>query len=500
MSTSTSSEARAPGATVPLIIGNKDVTTPNTFDVNNPGKGYVEHKCSTADTEHATLAVESAEKAFPEWSSTKPATRRDILLKTADVFLARKDEFVGYMCEETGSQPDFAEFILMLGVNLLKDVAGKVSGIEAASPALVQEGTSALVYKQPYGVVLGIAPWNAPYILGTRAVALPIAAGNSTVLKGSELSPKCFWAIGDAFRQAGLPDGCLNVIYSRPADAPEVTQTLIAHPAVKKLSFTGSTIIGRKVALLAAQYIKPVILELGGKAPTVVLEDADIEKAALGATLGSFIHVSTFAIPKQTQLTQKKTGQVCMCTERIIVHRSIADKFREALKATVNNVLGGPSTQLVAVNPAAITKNKDLVRDAIAKGGKVLIGDLDTEATSNTRMGPVVVENVTEDMDIYKTESFGPTASLFVVDSDDEAIKLANDTEYGLSASVYTESLARGLKVAKQIDSGAVHINSMTVHDEAALPHGGVKSSGYGRFGTNMLDEFLWTKSVTWVD
>lgn len=206
-----------------------------------------------------------------------------------------------------------------------------------------------------------------------------------------------------------------------------------------------------------------------------------------------------------------------MCTERIIVHRSIADKFREALKATVNNVLGGPSTQLVAVNPAAITKNKDLVRDAISKGGKVLIGDLDTEATSNTRMGPVVVENVTEDMDIYKTESFGPTASLFVVESDDEAIKLANDTEYGLSASVYTESLARGLKVAKQIDSGyvpslwflwmssneinrAVHINSMTVHDEAALPHGGVKSSGYGRFGTNMLDEFLWTKSVTWVD
>lgn len=159
MSTSTSSEARAPGATVPLIIGNKDLTTPDTFDVNNPGKGYVEHKCSTADTEHATLAVESAEKAFPEWSSTKPATRRDILLKTADIFLARKDEFIGYMCEETGSQPDFAEFILMLGVNLLKDVAGKVSGIEATSPALVQEGTSALVYKQPYGVVLGIAPW-----------------------------------------------------------------------------------------------------------------------------------------------------------------------------------------------------------------------------------------------------------------------------------------------------------------------------------------------------
>ncbi|KAJ6099702.1 hypothetical protein N7467_001237 [Penicillium canescens] len=483
MFTSTIPES-APGATVPLIIGNKDITTITTFDVNNPGKGYVEHKSSAALVQDARLAIESAEKAFPAWSITKPAVRRDILSKTAGIFLARKDEFIGYMVEETGSQPEFAEFILMLGVNLLKDVAGKVSGIEATSPALVQEGMGALVYKQPYGVVLGIAPWNAPYILGTRAVALPLAAGNSTVLKGSELSPKCFWAIGDAFRQAGLPDGCLNVIYSRPTDAPEVTTALIAHPAVKKLSFTGSTVTGRKVAHLAAEYIKPVILELGGKAPTVVLEDADLEKAALGATLGSFIHA----------------GQVCMCTERIIVHRSIADKFREALKASVNNVFGGPSTQLVTINPAAITKNKELVQDVISKGGKVFIGDLDTQAASDTSMGVVVVEGVTTEMDIYKTESFGPTVSLFVVDSDEEAIKLANDTEYGLSASVFTESLARGLKVAKQIESGAVHINSMTVHDEASLPHGGVKSSGFGRFGTNMLDEFLWTKSVTWME
>lgn len=145
-----------------------------------------------------------------------------------------------------------------------------------------------------------------------------------------------------------------------------------------------------------------------------------------------------------------------MCTERIIVHRAIADEFREALKTAMNNVLGGPDTELVAINPAAVTKNKDLVRDAISKGGKILIGNLDTQAASNTRMGAIVVENVTNDMDIYKTESFGPTVSLFMVDSDDEAIKLANDAEYGLSASVYTESLARGLKVAQQIDSGYV--------------------------------------------
>lgn len=156
---STIPAASAPGPTVPFIIDNRDVTTPDTFNVHNPAKGVVEHKCSAAVVEHATKAVDSADRAFSAWSSTKPATRRDILLKTSDIFLARKDEFVRYMCEETGSQAEFAEFILMLGVNLLKDVAGKISGIEAASPALSQDGTSALVFKQPYGVVLGIAPW-----------------------------------------------------------------------------------------------------------------------------------------------------------------------------------------------------------------------------------------------------------------------------------------------------------------------------------------------------
>ncbi|CAG8886468.1 unnamed protein product [Penicillium egyptiacum] len=475
---------RALGPTVPLIIGNKDILTSKTFDVSNPGQGYIEHQFSSATVIEAIQAADSAQKAFPSWSKTKPSVRRDILLKTADTFLAQKDDFIRYMCDETGSQVPYADFIFMLGVNLLKDVAGKVSGISATMPVVTEEGTSAAVYKQPYGIILGIAPWNAPYILGTRAVALALAAGNTVVLKGSELSPKCFWAIGDAFQRAGLPEGCLNVVYSQPEEAQEVTTALVAHPAVKKLSFTGSTVVGRKIASIAAQYIKPAILELGGKAPTIVLDDANLEKAAMGAVLGSFIHA----------------GQVCMCTERIIVHSAVADNFRLALKKAFETILGGPNTELVAINAAAITKNKNLVTDALVKGGKILIGDTVTATTSDTRMRAVILENVTKDMDIYGTESFGPTVSLFEVNSDEEAIELANDTEYGLSAAVYTNNLARGLRVARQIDSGAVHLNSMTVHDEAALPHGGVKASGYGRFGANMLDEFLWTKSVTWDD
>lgn len=210
MTASTISEVVAPGATVPLIIGNKDVTTSKTFDVNNPGKGCVEHQCSAAVVEDATLAVQSAEAAFPAWSSTKPATRRDILLKTADIFLARKDEFVGYMCEETGSQAEFAEFILMLGVNLLKDVAGKVSGIEATSPTLVQEGTGALVYKQPYGVVLGIAPWYVPriperMIQSNRQQERPLYPGYSRC----STSP-CSWKHHDSQRLRIIPEMLLG--------------------------------------------------------------------------------------------------------------------------------------------------------------------------------------------------------------------------------------------------------------------------------------------------
>ncbi|PLB45591.1 aldehyde dehydrogenase [Aspergillus steynii IBT 23096] len=473
-----------PGSPVPLIINNKNIFTDTQFDVTNPGTGQVEHQCSSASAKDATDAVEAAQAAFPAWSRTKPDVRRDILLRTADVFVERKEEFLRYMVEETAAEQMYNEFIFQLGVNLLRDAAGKISSIVGTVPTIAGEGESAIIYKQPYGVILGIAPWNAPYILGTRSVALALAAGNTTVLKGSELSPKCFWAIGDAFRQAGLPDGALNVIYSRPQDAVEVTTALIAHPALRKLSFTGSTAVGRKIGVIAAQHIKPVILELGGKAPTIVLEDANLEKAALGAVLGSFIH----------------SGQVCMCTERIIVHRSIVDQFRPVLNATIKHIAGGGSGEVVVINAAAVTKNRNLVRDAVSKGGKVIAGDVDAPTASDTRLAPIVVEGVTRDMDIYAEESFGPTVSLFVVDSDDEAVALANDTEYGLSAAVYTENLGRALKVAKGIDSGAVHINSMTVHNESVLPHGGVKNSGFGRFGSDMLDEFLWTKSVTWMD
>ncbi|KAJ5398867.1 hypothetical protein N7465_009356 [Penicillium sp. CMV-2018d] len=475
--------AQSNKAVTPLIINNESIETDIKFEVHAPATGELSGYCAGVSVDDANRAVDSAQAAFPAWSKTKAHTRRDILLKAADIMDSRKEELIQYQREETGAGRPFSEATFNAGVLFIKEFAGRISTIEGTVPNVRGEGEAAIVYKEPYGVILSIAPWNAPFILGTRAIALPLAAGNTVVLKGSELSPKCFWALGDIFRQAGLPAGCLNVIFHQTSDAPAVTNALIAHPAVRKVNFTGSTMVGSIIASTAGKYIKPVLLELGGKASAIVLDDANLDKAAMNCAIGSFMH----------------SGQICMSTERIVVQRSIADEFRQKLAETAEKLFGKDAPALVLVNAAAVAKNKKLVADAVSRGAKLLFGDADASESVNTGMRPIVVDGVTKEMDMYATESFGPTVSLIVVDTEDEAIALANDTEYGLTAALYTNNLFRGLRVAKQIDSGAVHINSLTVHDEAALPHGGWKSSGFGRFGgISGYDEFLQTKTVTW--
>ncbi|OGM40723.1 hypothetical protein ABOM_011037 [Aspergillus bombycis] len=471
-------------STVPLIIDNEDVQTASTFEVRNPGTGLLVHHSSSASVIEAAKAVESAQAAFISWSKSKPAVRRAVLLRVAELMEKRREELLGYVIEETGAERAFADFSITAGINLVTDVAGKVSSINGYSPMLAGDAT-AIVYKEPYGAMLGIAPWNAPFILGVRKATLAVAAGNTMILKGAELAPKSYWAIGDVFRQAGLPAGCVNVLVHRTSDAAEVTTALIAAPEIRKICFTGSTPVGRIIAATAGQYLKPVILELGGKGSCIVLDDADLEKAADACTLGAFLHA----------------GQVCMSTERIIVHRNVVADFRTALKSSINKIYGDDKPAPTLISPVPVERNKSLVKDATSKGANILAGILDTPVDSNTGMRPVVVEGVTKSMDLYYSESFGPTASLFIVGSDSEALQLANDTDYGLSTAIFTENLGRGLRIARELDTGAVHINSMTIHDEPVLPHGGVKSSGYGRFGgADGLDEFLKTKSVTWMN
>ena len=315
-----------------------------------------------------------------------------------------------------------------------------------------------------------------------RAVLFPIAAGNTAILKGSELSPRTMWGIASVLHDAGLPAGVLNFLVHEPANAAAITQALIANPTIKKINFTGSTAVGRIVAKLAGEHLKPVLLELGGKAPAIVWEDADLDNAAFQCALGAFVN----------------SGQVCMSTERILVHKKVRAEFETKLRESIDKLFGPDGEAPVLIQSRAVEKNRILLRDAVDKGASVLYGDVGAEEASKTRMRPVVITGVQESMDIYKTESFGPTVALYEIDTEEEALRIANDTEYGLSSAVFTEDLRRGLRLAKGIETGAVHINNMTVHDETALPHGGAKASGYGRFNSVGLAEWVRTKTVTY--
>lgn len=284
-------------------------------------------------------------------------------------------------------------------------------------------------------------------------------------------------AIVDVFRQAGLPDGVLNIIYCDLEDAAPVTTALIANKHVRKLNFTGSTAVGRIISKIAGEHLKPVVLELGGKASAVICEDADLDNAVSQCALGSFLNA----------------GQICMSTERILVHKNIKAEFEKKFKMFMEKEVFTQESK-VLIGSEAVDKNHRLLKDAVSKGATLLHGGL--EGGEGATMKPVAVSNVSSAMDIYQTESFGPTVSIIETESDKEAINIANDTEYGLNAAVFTEDLRRGLRIARSLEIGAVHINGMSVHDESTLPHGGVKASGHGRF--NATEGFLeWVKTKT---
>ncbi|KAJ2893191.1 aldehyde dehydrogenase domain-containing protein [Zalerion maritima] len=466
--------------TVPLLINNESSVSSSTFPVTNPATGKVVHNCSSVSVAEADAAVSAAAAALLTWKTMTPPKRRDLFLNAAAVMEKRREELMGYMVEETGAAPAWAGFNMAVSIDMLKDIAGRIGNISGHIPGTNDEGVSALVVKEPFGVVLAIAPWNAPYILGTRSIAYPLAAGNTAILKGSELSPRIMWAIGSVFQEAGFPPGVLNVLFHAPSAAAEITSHLISHNDIRKVNFTGSTNVGRIIGRLCGENLKPVLLELGGKAPAIVWEDADVENAAQGCAVGAFLHA----------------GQICMSTERIVVHKNVRSKFETALQGAVSKIFPG---ELTLINTVAVEKNKKLLADAVGKGAKVVTGDPKQEGTNGTaKMKPVVVSGVTPKMDLYMTESFGPTVSIIEVETEEEALRIANDTDYGLTSAVFTEDLRRGLRLAKGIETGAVHINSMSVHDEPTLPHGGAKASGFGRFnGSAGLDEWLRTKNIT---
>ncbi|KAF7290765.1 Clathrin assembly protein [Mycena indigotica] len=475
--------------TVPLLIKGEERVSSSTFPVVSPLTHKSLYSCSSASSDDTELAIAAATTAFQEWSKSKPIQRRNILLKAADLIEQQAPALKESIMQETGSDETFANFNIFTTAEHIRDTAGRISGIAGSIPICQVDGTSALVLKEPYGVVLSIAPWNAPYILGARSIIFPIATGNTVVLKGSELSPRCFHHLGRIFAEAGLPAGVLNVLYTTREESPAITTQLIEAPAIRKVNFTGSTAVGSIIAATAGRALKPCLMELGGKAAAIVLDDADLERAAMQCVVGAFLHA----------------GQICMSTERIIVHKAVINAFRPALQKAVSGFSPENALSPVLAQGGTVAKNRALVADAICKGAKLLHGDYTTEENhpetgepSSTRLRPIIVEGVTKEMDLYGTESFGPSVSLIAVESEEEAISVANDCDYGLNSAIFTRDLARGLRVAKKLECGNVHINSMSVHDEAALPHGGVKNSGWGRFnGEWGFDEFLRLKTVT---
>ena len=451
-----------------LIDGAEAVSADRAhFERRNPVTGMVATRAPAAGLADVDRAVEAAAAAFPGWGETGPNARRAILMKGADALEARAPEFVATAMAETGATAPWIGFNVMFGAMLLREAAAMTTQITGEVVPSDKPGTLAMALRQPVGVLVGMAPWNAPVILGVRAVAMPLACGNAVVLKASEVCPATHRMIVETLNDAGLPRGVLNVVTHSAEDAPAVVSALIAHPKVKRINFTGSTQVGRIIAEQAGRNLKPVLLELGGKAPLVVLDDADIEGAVNAAIFGAFMN----------------QGQICMSTEKLIVDRTVADEFVRRLGERAAGLpYGDPAGHVVLgslVSRGAVERVADLIEDALGKGGVLVTGG----ATDSTIMPATVVDRVTPEMRIYREESFGPIVAVVRVEGEEEAIRVANDSEYGLAAAVFGRDVQRALRVARRIESGIVHVNGPTVQDEAQMPFGGVKSSGYGRFG-----------------
>jgi vanillin dehydrogenase len=467
-----------------FIIDGQPVDALNgaTYERHDPVTGRVASTAAAADVADVNAIVASAQKAFETWSETGPSERRALLLKAADMLEARTEDFIRFMTEEIGATAPWGGFNVYFAAGLLREAAALTTQITGEIIPSDKPGVLAMALRQPVGVVLGMAPWNAPVILGVRAMAAPLACGNTVILRSSEVCPATHHLIGQVMNDAGFPKGVVNVLSNAPQDAAKIVEALIAHPAVRRVNFTGSSKVGKIIARLAAEHLKPVLLELGGKAPFIVLDDADLDHAVEAAAFGAFAN----------------QGQICMSTERIIVDEKVADAFVEKLARKAKALpAGDPRGHVVLgslVNLEAAERMDALIADAASKGAKLVAGGRRTGSIVEA----TILDHVTPAMRIYSEESFGPVKPVVRVNGADEAVTVANDTEYGLSSAVFGQDVKRALIVAKRLATGICHINGPTVHDEGQMPFGGVKASGYGRFGGKaVIAEFTDLRWIT---
>ncbi|GAW22642.1 hypothetical protein ANO14919_121840 [Xylariales sp. No.14919] len=446
-----------------------------TFPVHNPMTGAQLYECASATEADYERAIQSAAAAFKTWSRLGPNAKRAIFLRAAEILeRLMAEEAPALMSAEVSGTKWWAMVNAVSGVGNLREAASLASQIKGEIMPSETPGTTVLVERQPLGVVLAISPWNAPASLTVRAIATPLICGNTVILKPSEYSPKNQHLVVRAMTEAGLPKGCLHFLPVSTERTPAVTEFAVKHPLIRHVNFTGSDRVGKIIAGHAATCLKRCVLELGGKAPVIVLDDANLEDAVEAVVFGSLANA----------------GQICMSTERVLLHESIAAAFKAALLARIEKVKVGnhednPQVSISGLfTPASTRRVQALLNGAVASGAKLLCGDVSASGPNLTIMAPHVVDGVTPSMEIFQRESFGPLVCLTTFTTDDEAIELANNSEYSLSASVFSKDIMRALEVARQVRAGSCHINTPSVHIAAGTPNGGVGgSSGYGRFG-----------------
>jgi acyl-CoA reductase-like NAD-dependent aldehyde dehydrogenase len=455
-----------------------------TFEDRDPFTGDVVAEVAAGSRDDARRAIEAAAAAAPAWGQTPPVVRQGVFLEAAAVLESRRDDVVSLLARETGATFGFGMFQMQFVAGLFRQTAALAyAPLGEVIPS--DTGAFAMGLRRPVGVVGAIAPWNAALILSARSIAAPIALGNTVVLKPSEWSPVVgglLW--GEVFAEAGLPAGVLNVVTHAPGEAGEIGDELVTHPAVRRINFTGSTNVGRQIAEAAGRNLKRIVLELGGYNPLIVLADADLEYAVNATAFGAYLH----------------QGQICMSARKVIVERGIADEFTKRLAEKTQGLKAGdPKEHDTIIGPLinedAFTMVKGRVDDAVKKGAKVLAGAED--AGSNVYKATLLAD-VPEDSELAQKETFGPVLAVEVVDDADEAVDRANATTYGLSAGIMTGDSDRGLALASRLESGIVHVNDQPVGDEPQMPFGGVKDSGWGRFGGQaVIDEFTDLRWIT---
>ncbi|MCB2227776.1 MAG: aldehyde dehydrogenase family protein [Desulfarculaceae bacterium] len=441
-----------------------DALSGETFDDYNPYDGEVYAKVAKAGVEDADRAMTAAFEARQGWAATPAIDRAKILNKAAQILEASMQEFADVLIQEGGGSVGKAMFEISQTVDLIETAAA--DGKRIMGEVYHYDPTKiSMTMRRPRGTVLAISPWNFPLVLSMYKVAYGLATGNTVVLKPASESPVLGLKIGELFEKAGLPAGALNVLTGPGA---VLGDALIDNPYCSFVAITGETVTGRHVAQRAAAQLKPYSLELGGKNPLIVLGDADIEYAVKSAAFSAFLH----------------QGEICMSTDRIIVERSILEPFTQNLAGlTAHLPVGDPSLPTTFIGPVISDKQVEKidshVKDAVAKGAKLLAGG----SHEGRLYQPTLLADVTPDMKIYYEETFGPVASIIAVDSAEEALAVANDTTYGLSAGVITKDLEKAIYLGENLEAGMVHINDGSVDADACCPFGGCKGSGHGREG-----------------